>query len=102
MIEICAEAFAVNDGLAVFEPIQISARRAIIEPIGFLRADAGTGIFHNAGAFANWRRREYTDSMNGRWANYQGHATNFARFRSSGNVEIELAQESPSAASYGS
>ena len=45
------------------------------------RSDARTGIFDNAGAFADRRGSEHTNRMNARGTNDKSHATNFARLR---------------------
>lgn len=84
VIEIRAEAFTVDDGFAILQAIQVSARRTIIETVGFFGRDARSGVFHDAGALSDGRRREHAHSMNGGWTNYQRHTTNFARLRNFG------------------
>jgi hypothetical protein len=74
VIEIGAKAVAIDYGLAVFQPIQVSAGCTVITAVGFFRSDAFTFVLNNARAFADWRRSVYADRMDGRGANDESHA----------------------------
>ena len=79
MVQVGAQAFAVDDSLAIFQAIKIGAERAIVPTIGFLRGEARPRILDDASTFANWRGGEYTHRMNLRGTNHNCHTTNFAR-----------------------
>ena len=64
MIQISAKPFAIDDGLAVLQTVEIRAGRAIVEPVGLLGSDPRASIFHNASTFADRRGGENTNRMN--------------------------------------
>ena len=73
MVEIRAEAFAVDHGLAVFQTIEVRAGGTVVAAVGFFRGDAFAGVFDDAGSFTNGRRSIDSDGMNWGWADNQGH-----------------------------
>jgi hypothetical protein len=60
-----AQAFAVYDGLAVFQSVKVGPRGAVIAAVGLFRRDALAGVFDDAGSFANRSRSVDADGMNG-------------------------------------
>ena len=70
MIQVSAQAFAIDDGLAVFQSVKVGAGSAVVEPVGLLGSEAWTGILDDAGAFANGRGGKDSDCMNARGTNH--------------------------------
>src|SRR5258707_2283363 len=81
MVQVRAEALAIDDRLAVVQTIEVSARRVIVQAIGLFGRDSRAGIFDDAGTFVNRRSSEHTSGMNAGGSDNQGHATNFACMR---------------------
>jgi len=80
MVQVGPKPFAIDDRLAIFQSVEISARRAIVESVGFLGSDARAIIFDDASTFANWRSGKDSCGVNARRTDNQGHTTNFACF----------------------
>ena len=78
MIQIGAEAFSVNDCLAVIKTVQIGAFAPLIATIRLLLRDAGTHVFNNARAFTNGSGGVDANGVNAGGTDNQGHETNFA------------------------
>jgi len=53
MIEVSAEPMAVDDGLAVLQPVQISAGHTVVAAIGLLGADSFAFILDDASSFTD-------------------------------------------------
>src|SRR5579862_10023263 len=66
MIQIRAYAGTVDDGPAVFQSIEVSARHTVIAPVRLFGRDALAVIFDDASSFANGRRSVYADCVDGR------------------------------------
>src|SRR5579863_1244093 len=81
MIQIGAEALAIDHCLSILQTVEVGARRAIVQAVRFFRRDARPGIFYDPGAFANGRGGEYACRMNSGGTDNQSHTTNFARPR---------------------
>ena len=64
VIQKCAEAFTVDDGLSVFEAVEVRPGGAVIAAVGLFGSDALTGIFDYAGSFTNRRRGVDADGVN--------------------------------------
>ena len=69
MIEVSAEPMAVDDGLAIVQPIQIRAGYAVVAAIGLFGSNSLAFVFDDAGSFTDRSRRVHADGMNRRWAN---------------------------------
>src|SRR5437879_2790475 len=81
MIQVSAQPLAIDDCLPVLQAIEVGTVRAVVEPVGFFGSDAWTGVFDDAGTFANRRGGKHASRMNARGPNDQSHTTNFARPR---------------------
>src|SRR4029077_6533355 len=87
VIEVSAHTFAVNHRLAVFQPIQIGSRSAIVQAIRLFGRHTPASVFHNPASLPNGSGSEDPDGMNARRADYESHKTNFARRRGFGESE---------------
>ena len=70
MIEVSAQPVAVDDGLAVLQPVEISARHTVVAAIGFFGSNSLAFVFDDASTFTDRSRRVDADGMNRRWANH--------------------------------
>jgi hypothetical protein len=69
MVQIGAHAFAVDDGLAIFQPIKVSAGRTVVQTVGLLGSEAWTRILDNASTLANGSCGKDTHCMDARGTN---------------------------------
>ena len=65
VVQVGAQAFAVDHCLAVVESIQVSAGDAIVATVGFFGSDAVAGVFDHAGSLADGSRGVDADGVNG-------------------------------------
>ena len=70
MVQVGAKAFAIDDGLAVFQPIKVGAGCTLVQPISLLGREAWTGILDDPFTFANGRGGKDSDCMNARGTNH--------------------------------
>src|ERR1700692_2958459 len=64
MVQVCADPLAVNNRLAIFQTIEVGARRVIVEPVSLLGSNTRTAILGEAGAFADRGIGEHPRRMN--------------------------------------
>jgi len=69
VVQICAQALAINHRLAVFQPIKIGAGNALVTPVGLLGRNAGAGVLDDTSSLADRGRGVDADSGNRRWTN---------------------------------
>ena len=55
MIQVGAQALAIDDGLAVFQSVEVGARCTVVQTVGLLGSEAGTRIFDDPSTFADGR-----------------------------------------------
>jgi hypothetical protein len=65
MVQVRAQAFAIDDGLAVVQAIKVGTRRSIVTAVGFFRGNAFAVILDDAGSFAYRGGRVDADRVNG-------------------------------------
>lgn len=64
VVQISAQPFAIDDGSAVSQTIQIRAWRAIVKTVSLFRSNARPRVLYDALSFANRRVGEHSDGMN--------------------------------------